>query len=118
MKNIEIEQFIQQLLKRFPAFIKKMKPDDLQPYMLFGDFGIYIRDLIDHGNYDETEINTIFEFLNEMGNSSNEEVHNVLTVGILEIVIDCNKAALVAEQKLEGGALHDLRLIRDFWHKE
>lgn len=115
MRNLEIEKFIQILLKDFPNFINKMKPDDFQPYMLFGDFGIYIRDLIDCGNYNENEIDKIFEFLNEMGKSSDEEVQNLLTVGVLEIVTDSNKAVLLAREKLKGTALEDLILIQKYW---
>lgn len=65
MKNLEIEKFTQILLKGFSAFVDEMKPDNLQPYMLFGDFGIYIRNLIARGNYDENELDKIFGFLNK-----------------------------------------------------
>ena len=64
MMNVEVDRFTQRLLREFPDFIDKMKPDDLQPYMLFGDLGIYVRDLIDQGNYNQSELGKIFEFLN------------------------------------------------------
>lgn len=115
MNNLEIEKLTQRLLKDFPNFITEMKPDDLQPYMLFGDFGIYIRDLINHGSYDENELDKIFDFLNEMGNSSDEEVHNLLTVGVLEIINDSSEAVTLARRKLKGEALEDLMLIQKFW---
>lgn len=115
MMNVEIEMFAQRLLRDFPEFIDKMKPDDLQPYMLFGDLGIYVRDLIDQGNYNQFELDKIFEFLNEVGSSTDEEVHNLLTVGVLEILTDSREATILAEKKLKGAALEDLRLIHKFW---
>lgn len=115
MKNLEIEIFTKRLLEDFPNFINEMKPDDFQPYMLFGDFGIYIRDLIDRGGYDENELDKIFQFLNEMGNSSNEEVQNLLTVGVLEILTDSNTATMLAQKNLKGTALEDLILIQRYW---
>ena len=115
MTNTEIEKFTQRLLKDYPKFIAKMKPDDLQPYMLFGDLGIYVRDLINRGNYNVSELEEIFEFLNEMGCSTDEEVHNLLTVGVLEILTDSREATLFAEKKLNGAALKDLELIHKFW---
>ncbi|HEY2566236.1 MAG TPA: hypothetical protein VGH95_00805 [Candidatus Aquirickettsiella sp.] len=115
MKNLEIEKFSQRLLKDFPNFINVMNPDDFQPYMLFGDFGIYIRDLIDHGSYDENELDKLFDFLNEMGNSSDEEVQNLLTVGVLEIITDSSTAMMLARKKLKGIALEDLILIQKYW---
>ena len=100
MKNLEIENFTQRVLKDFPCFINEMKPDDLQPYMLFGDFGIYIRDYINNGDYDENELGKMFDFLNEMGNSPDEEVQNLLTVGVLEIITDSSAAIMLARKKL------------------
>ena len=102
------------MLKNFPEFVDEMKPGDLQPYILFGDFGTYIRNLIDKSNYNEKDINNIFTFLNKMGESSDKEVHNLLTVGILEIIIDSSKATMLAKQNLKGEALIDLDLIQKF----
>lgn len=116
MKSAEIESFTKKLVRNFPGFINEMKPDDSKPYMLFGDFGIYVRDLIDHGNCDKTELKKIFRFLNEMGESSDEEVHNLLTVGVLEIITDSNEATMLAKKNLKGDALKDLFLIHKFWY--
>jgi len=116
MKNLNIEKFTAQLLKNFTEFVDEMEPDDLQPYMLFGDFAIYIRNLIDNGSYNEVELNKIFTFLNEMGECHDEDVHNLLTVGILEIIIDSNKATMLAKQNLKGEALKDLNLSHKFWY--
>ncbi len=115
MKNLAIEKFTENLIENFPKFIQEMNPDDSQPYMIFGDFGIYIRNLIDRGNYNEAELNRIFQFLNEMGESSDKDVHNLLTVGILEIVIDSSEAIKISEKNLKGEALKDLILIHKYW---
>lgn len=118
MKNINIENFVAELLKKFPRFVNKMKPDDLQPYMLFGDFGIYIRDFIEDNEYSDVELNEIFSFLNEMGKSDDEQVHNLLTVGVLEIIMDSKKATEIARQHLKGEALEDFNLIDKFWYEK
>lgn len=118
MKNPNVENFIEQLLKSFPKFIDEMKPDDLQPYMLFGDFGIYIRNLIDSGDCNDAEINKIFSFLNKMGECSDAGVHNVLAVGVLEIILDNKKATILAKQNLKGDALEDFNLIQKFWYEK
>lgn len=49
----DIETAVKELIENFPDFIGKMKSDDMQPYILFGDFGIYIRDGIDKKYLDE-----------------------------------------------------------------
>lgn len=50
-----------------------------------------------------------------MGNSSNEEVQNLLTVGVLEILTDSNTATMLAQKNLKGTALEDLILIQRYW---
>ena len=93
-----------------------MQPDDMQPYMLFGDFGIYIRDGIDKNYFNEADLIKIFNFLNTMGLSKQDEVHNLLTVGVLEIITDSKKATKIAKDRLIDGALEDFNLIEKFWY--
>jgi hypothetical protein len=118
MKNFNIEKLVIDLLKNFPKFVRKMQPDDLQPFMLFGDFGIYIRDIIDSSACDMIELDEIFSFLNEMGESDDDLVHNLLTVGVLEIITDSKKATRIAKKNLKGQALSDLELIEKFWYEK
>jgi len=115
MNNAVINNFKKRLLSDFPVFIQKMEPDDLQPYMLFGDFGIYIRDLLESGVFKQSEVDAIFMFLNEMGESSDEQVHNLLTVGVLEIITDSSTAATLTRKYLKGQALKDFNMISEFW---
>lgn len=118
MKNSNIEKFTTQLLTNFPEFLNEMKPDDLQPYMIFGDFGLYIRNLIDYGNYQQADLDKIFSFLNEMGRSSGNEVHNLLTVGVLEIITDSSKATILSREYLNDQALNNFNLIYKYWYNE
>ena len=118
MNNMNTMKFVTRLLKEFPRFVSTMKPDDLQPFMIFGDFGIYIRDSIDGDELDKNELMEIFVFLNEMGESDDEEVHNLLTVGVLEIITDNSKALKIAREFLKGEALTDLNLITKFWFEK
>lgn len=113
-----LEAISTELMNRFPEFVAKMQPDDIQPFMLFGDFGIYIRDLIESKKYTTKALHEIFDFLNEMGQSESEEVQNLLTVGVLEILTDSAKAMEVANQQLYGEALKNLQAIKQYWNKD
>jgi hypothetical protein len=115
MKNSNIHKLVAKLMTDFPNFVKNIGPNAAYPYIVFGELGIYIRDLIDTNTTDNFELSSIFNFLNQMGESSEEEVHNLLTVGVLEILIDSKKAFAFAQENLKNGALKDLQLIQSFW---
>jgi len=116
MNNQDIEAIMKKLIEEFPDFISKIQPDDMQPYMLFGDFGIYIRNGIDNNYFNEAELARIFNFLNVMGSSTQDEIHNLLTVGVLEILTDSKMAVKIAKNKLTAGALEDFNAIEKFWY--
>ncbi|MDR3492675.1 MAG: hypothetical protein P4M12_11660 [Gammaproteobacteria bacterium] len=44
MNKDSINNLIQELIKQFPEFINKFQldEDDMLPYVIFGNFGIYI----------------------------------------------------------------------------
>ncbi len=116
MNNNDIEVIKKELIDAFPDFINKIQPDLMQSYMLFGDFGLYIRDGINNNYLSEPEVDKIFTFLNKMGSSMDKDVHNLLTVGVLEILTDDKKTSNIAKKKLVNGALDDFILIEKFWY--
>lgn len=111
-----VKYFCKKLLINFPGFTNDIKPDDMQPYMLFGDLGIYIRNKIDEDDISKEDLISIFSLLNEMGEANDDDVHNLLTVGVLEILTDSEKVKEISKQYLKGEALKNLDLIDNYWY--
>lgn len=118
MKTDPVKILTKELLSDFPDFVREMQPDDIQPFMLFGDFGIYLRDGIENDSFDELQLQKIFNFLNKIGESTNDEVHNLLTVGVFEILTDSEKVVKMAKLKLKGDALKDFEMIKIYWYDD
>ncbi|MDR3492674.1 MAG: hypothetical protein P4M12_11655 [Gammaproteobacteria bacterium] len=51
-----------------------------------------------------------------MALSDEYDVHNLLTVGVLEIIADSKKVSKIAKRKLTGEALNNFNLIEEYWH--
>jgi len=116
MNNKNVDFFLKRILKEFPEFTKEMNPD-IYAYDIFGDFGIYIRNKIDSNSISEIDLVRIFNFLNEMGESEDDKVQNLLTVGVLEILTDSQTAMKIAKQHLKNKALKNLISIYKYWYE-
>lgn len=101
---IRDEEVIDILFGRFPELIDILILTE-GPYSILGNFGLFLKDGICQGRIDEARLNSYFEFLNEMGESNDLEVRNLLVVGILEILTDYEKSVLITREKLRGRAL-------------
>lgn len=102
------------LLRRVPAFAKArssdpsfLSYDDDSPYLVFGDFGLFIREylkVIDTPMKDDTFLKQSFELLNEMLTSTDPEVQNLAVVGVFETLTDAPEAFTMAKKNLTSDA--------------
>ena len=102
------------LLERVPAFAAAraldesyMSYDDDDPYLVYGDFARFLRELIVH-KLEATETSDIlaqsFRLLSEMANSSNNELANIAVVGVFEVLADSPESTAVARKQLSRKA--------------
>ena len=107
---------IAELLKqRFPKFADEIEFDD-GPYTALGDFALHLRDGFDADSFSPDELRDIFQFLGELGESSDSEIQNLLVVAVLEVLTDSDKAIELSRQQLKGTALGLLERVLSGWN--
>jgi hypothetical protein len=112
MKEEKCEELVKDLLRRVPAFRDSQFARDTMrwttyelPYVVFGTFALFLRDLLSSGSRDQATVSASFELLNEMGNSPDPEVADLAAVGVYEILTDSPAAVDVARRRLYGNAI-------------
>lgn len=103
--NLLYNTIVSILIKKFPEFVSFNNDwsEDL-PYDVFGSFSIYLRDRIMSGNIEDELLERSFDFLNVMSRSKDDEVVNLLVVGVLEILADNDKCVKIANKYLSQDA--------------
>lgn len=106
---------VEVLLERVPAFAaaraldySHMSHDDSSPYLVFGDFAGFLRELIVHKLGAEDTSNILaesFRLLSEMATSPNDELANLAVVGVFEVLADSPESVAVARKQLSRKAL-------------
>ena len=111
------ENVVAALRERVPAFAAARFKDesfisheDDSPYLCFGDLGRFLLDLVSRKSNTAEEIDTIrgsFDLLNEMGNSSNPEVVNIVAVTVFEMLTDAPEGIAAARSYLSEQAANE-----------
>ncbi len=96
------EETIPQLLQLLPDGV--VLDLDEGPYVILSEFAIILRDGIATDRFSESELESIFEFLNRLGASGDIEIENQLVVGVLEVLTDTSEAISVCRHHLTGKA--------------
>jgi hypothetical protein len=126
MDAVTSENAVKQLLERVPAFAAARAntpwyvshDDDSSPYLVFGDFGRFLSDLILSGiesGEGRAVIEESFALLNEMGSSSNDQLANIAQVGTFELLTDHPETIAAARAHLSGIALALFERTVDIW---
>lgn len=93
------------LLERIPEFrAARVQQDDSLPYVVFGDFAIFLRNRISAGMTSDSVTVAAFDLLNDMVISSDSDVVNLVVVGVFEILADRADCIKVARQLLSRKA--------------
>jgi len=85
-------------------------------YDALGDFAIYLRNAIAKETLSEEYLRKAFEVMNTMGASKDLQVHNLLVVGILEILADEDQVVIVVRDGLVGYAAELFEKVLKGWN--
>ena len=67
---------------------------DEEPYGVFADFGIFLRDRILQFGVTDYVVSSAFDYLNRVLNGrADDELHNMIDTGILEVLGDSQQTA-------------------------
>lgn len=92
--------------ERFPKMRLDYDPDG-GVYDVLGDLAIHLRDGLDAGRLDEAVLSAAIELFNEMAESEDVEVKNLLVVGIFEMLTDSD-ATIAAMKRHLGVTANEL----------
>lgn len=120
-KSLTSQNTISELLRRVPAFAKArsvdssfMSYEDDSPYLVFGDFGLFLLKHLrdrqpDLG--DENFLREAFGLVDEMLTSSDPELINLAQVGVMEVLADSPQALRIAQGYLSQRAKVELERL-------
>jgi hypothetical protein len=121
-------QLIHELVKRVPAFATEreinksyLSHDDDDPYLVFGDFGRFLVNVIRNQAYQmerEKLLTDSFELLSEMATSSDDQVVNVAETTVFEALSDFPETVAAAREYLSERAVPVFERIVDLWPPE
>lgn len=125
MKNlIRYQDAVHVLLERVPKFAlaratnaSYMSHDDDSPYLVFGDFGLFLKEIIkEHPNTESKSeiLRESFELLGEMVTPSDAELSNLVVVNVFELLVGSVESK-VAREYLSGKALGIFERVVDGW---
>ena len=112
--GLKPEDIFALIKEKIPTF-KSIYDIDDGIYCILGDFAIYLKDSIDEGTISDIDLENAFEIMNMMGSTKDIELHNLLIVGVLEILTDSKKVIEVIRQGLEGEAAQFFEEAISFW---
>jgi len=109
-KPLTSQNSVTELLRRVPAFERArsndqsfMSHEDDSPYLVFGDFGLFLLKYLKDRSYDlrdETLLRAAFDLLDEMLTSTDLELINLAQVGVIEVLSDSQDVLRVATSYL------------------
>ena len=106
-KSLTYETAVEILLDRVPEFRDKgwdRENADL-PMVVFGNLASFLNERLLTLPQSNPTVQASFALLNEMGNSTDQRVVNLATVGTFEVLTDSQPSIRAARQLLYGRAL-------------
>src|SRR6266850_1600052 len=98
------------LLQRIPEMKDELDESDLDlPYVVFGFFALYLRKKVN----DQGFIERSFDLLNELSESGDPELTNLVQVAVFETIADEEKWKALAKQHLRDKAMALFRRAED-----
>ena len=119
------DDLVKDFIKRFPQWgvierkkLKSWSSNWDSPYIYFGDVlnPLLVKKLTDEEN--KEELWGIFNFLEEMATSNNQEIETALTDAILEVLGDDKKVLEKARALMGKETLKFSHQIERFWGRE
>jgi len=119
------DDMVKILLDRVPAFRdsrlarETLTPDDYElPYVVFGRFATFLNELLRSTSSDDITVLESFRLLNDMGNSSDQGIANLVAVGVYEVLLDSPQSVHMARQLLYGKAIDLFETMIQTWGVE
>jgi hypothetical protein len=114
---LTINNILAELFESFSTFREKSSydNDELLPYNVIGDFTLDFQDNFMASKLSSVEIDNVFDFLNQMGNSQDIEVQNIFVVEVLEIFSDYEETIEIARKKLNDNGKQMLEKTLKGW---
>lgn len=114
---LTIDNIITKLFENFKTFKEKAdyEADELLPYNVLGNFALDFQENFIASKLTLSEIDKFFNFLNEMANSQDKEVQNILVVEIFEIFSDRKETIKISKEKLNESGKQFLEKTLKGW---
>jgi len=74
-------------------------------YVIFGDLALWLAAILNESHTIDKDINDVFSLLNQMAESADPEVVNILQIGFFEVFKDEDPDLKILEQKLTSTAM-------------
>ena len=112
------EQLIKILVENIPEFKELITPEfEFSAYIIFGDFGIFLRDKILEPSDNEGLINRSFGLLNMLIEKGDEKIIQMLRVTTFEILTDNPQTIAISKQYFKGKAVDIFLQVITFLEK-
>lgn len=107
-----LNEAVKLLFSRVPDFAEARSQDSSfmsheredSPYLVFGDFGLFLLQALDEDGISTNEnwLRPSFQVIDEMLTSADPEVANLIQVGVLEVLADHPEALRLVKINLSG----------------
>lgn len=107
---------VSELIRKIPEYPQAEYEDDIElPYIVFGGFARFLQKLMDSKQIHKNVLERAFEFLNEMADSTDPTMENLLGVGVLEILRDNPGHIEIVMSYLNHKGRKCFQEMIDFW---
>lgn len=110
------------LMREIPEFAAHVNADKIlsredksDPYIVFGEFGAFLRDIVPQRQPNDPTIVASFRFLTALGSSEDPEVRDLVAAGTLELLLDKPETIRAARLLLYGQALDAFEELIQRW---
>jgi hypothetical protein len=110
------------LMHEIPEFAAHLNADKIlvqedksDPYIVFGEFGAFLRSVVPQRSLNDTTTLASFRLLTTLGASENPEVRDLVTAGTFDLLLDTPETIRAARQLLYGRALDSFEDLIQRW---
>ena len=93
-----------------------LKPGDILSHLIFGNFAAFIRDKIESNSLSDIIIKHFVNLIDEMFNSDDIEVENLVNTGFLEVLTDTEDYRKKMREVLSGKSLEKYEQMIEYWY--